>query len=64
MVCFSKIRVSPKISVLPSGTLSTLKILPLHTDCIDECDSGQTGVYGTSSGDGPTADVHGMYGMA
>ena len=35
--------------------------IPTVGECDINCDIGQTGVYGTSGGDGSTADVHGTY---
>ena len=69
MLYCRKIRVSPEIRILPSGTLSqTLDFICHGTQMVGECDvncdSRQTGVYGTSGGDSPTADVHGTYDMA
>jgi len=46
---------------------SGLRKFRTGTPTVDKCDinydSGRSGVYSTSGGDGPTADVHGIYVM-
>jgi len=69
-LCFREIKVSPKIRVLPSGTLFQTGFrkfrhgTPMVGKCDISCDRRQTSVYGTSGNDGLMADMHGMYGMA
>jgi len=52
-LCFRENGVSPKIRALPSGTFENFINAPMVSNI--NC------VYGSSGGDGPMADMHGMY---
>jgi len=68
MLFLREIRISPKIRVIslwnfvPNfGLRKFHHSTPTVGKCNENCDSGMSGVYSTSSGDRPTEDVHGTY---